>query len=386
MPCQAELRMHKCGAIFLNCYPPQLTIVVQGNFAHGDYFIDCVGVSLSLARAIFGVWINIWIAIIAISVRSIFRSHVTRRLLSGGSNKSGISIWHMSPATTSSEAFEIRKILARAIIKGDIFYVFASMFCILAAITSAASTTIANHAIVNNTVTRDSTAPGLLVTSEHTTISGALVEITNRVNALNRANAPLEELFDFVPNDDVNWIYSPNQWNNSWRGTCSYVMHPAVDLVVYPTNSSNYQDEVPLLGTWIPQWATVDPTKQGVDYVGFYVDAAINGSGHWVDLLVTYAFGSAPNMDPGLMHVNYATPVNFSLVNYLAHNIARDPYSTFLQTAFESDVHVVDCTFNHFGPGSPDEAKAFGGQYTNAAQNVGDVIFLRSISNFLSYN
>lgn len=349
--------------------------MIRGNFANGEFFIDCVGPSLSLTRAIFGVWINICIAIIAISVRSVFRSHATRRLLSDDSSKSKVSVWHISPATTSSEAFEIRNILARAVIKGEIFYVLASIFCIFAASISAASTTISNHTIVSNSVTRESTVPGILVTSEHTTLSGALVDVTTRINALNKANAPLEELFDFVPSDDVNWIYSPEQWNNSWRGKCSYIMHPAVDLIVYPTNSSKYQDEVPLLGNWLPQWATVDPTKQGTYYVGFFVDAAINGSGKWGDLIVTYAFGSVPS--GGLMHFNYTTPIKFSLANYLAHDIARDPYSTFLQTAFKSDVHVVDCTFNHIGPGSADESNLHSGQYANVAQNVGDVSFIR---------
>ena len=344
--------------------------MIRGNFAQGDFWIDCIGPSLYLTRAIFGVWINFWIAVVAFCVRSLFRSHLRRRLLSNDPAKRNVSIWHISPATSPSEAFQIRIILAKAAINGHTFYVFASLFCVVATIISAASTTISNHAIVINSITRNSQVPGILVTSSQVTMVGAVVDVTTRVNALNRANAPLEELFDFIPSDNVSWIYSPDQWNNSWRGTCSYILHPAVDLVVYPTNSTRYQDEIPLLGNWLPQWATVDPTKQGRDNSGFYIGAGnLNASGAWRDMIATYAFGSSPYNGA----IDYNASVQFALVNYLAHNVARDQYSTFLQTAFKSDVHVVDCTFHHFGPGSWDQSRAQGGQYMNVAQDVAEV-------------
>ena len=67
-----------------------------------------------------------------------------------------------------------------------------------------------------------------------------------------------------------------------------------VDLIVYPSENATYQTEVPLLGNYIPRWATLDPSKQGIDYTGFYTGAAANGTGKWAGLVVTYAFGSAP--------------------------------------------------------------------------------------------
>ena len=68
----------------------------------------------------------------------------------------------------------------------------------------------------------------------------------------------------------------------------------AIELVVYPTDSSSYQDELPLLGNYLPQpeWATVDPTRQGATSAGFYNGADTNGTGHWRDVVVTYVFGS----------------------------------------------------------------------------------------------
>ena len=344
--------------------------MVQGNFENGDYFIDASGISQSALRAIVGVWINIWIATIALCIRFIFRSQVKKRITSG---QGEVSLWRVSPAVTSSEAFELRGILARALMKGDFSFVIVSTFCIITAIVGAAGTVISNHAVQNNTVVRDAVVQGRLVTKEHSSIAGALVQVSTRADALTRANAPLDELFDFAPSDDSQWTYEPSQWNNTWKGNCSFAKHEAVDLVVYPSISTEYQDEIPLLGDYIPSWATVDRSKQGVAYAGFYTDALVNGTGEYRDMVVTYVFGSAPAIGHGFSEQN----TNISIVNYLAHHIARDDPDdgTYLSTRFSSDVHTAECRFVNAVNGriTHDQARADGGSYTNAAGNVADV-------------
>src|SRR5882762_2943896 len=255
--------------------------MVQGNFANGDFFVDCPEISLFLLRAIFGVWINVCIAVVTFSVLSIFRSQVRRQLISDDPRKQFVNLWRVSPAVTSFEVFQLRSVLIRALLGGDFFYALASAFCVISAIISAASTAISNYVIVTNSVMRPSTVSGRLVSNEHAFLSGAVVNITSRVDILNRANAPLTELFDFVPNEDVSWVYEASQWNNTWRGECRYAKHLAVDLTVYPADDATYQKEVPLLGNYIPFWATLDPSKQGTDYAGFYAGAAANGTGTW---------------------------------------------------------------------------------------------------------
>lgn len=352
----------------LNNSPPT-NAMVRANFANGDIFVDCPDISQFLLRAIFGVWINVCIAVVAFCVLSIFRSQVKRQLLSDDPHMQVVSLWRVSPAVTALEVFELRGVLIRSLLGGHIFYALASVFCVISAIISAASTTISNHVIVTNSVMRQSVATGRLVTNDHTVLSGAVVNVTSRVNILNRANSPLNELFDFVPNEDVTWVYEVSQWNNTWHGECGYAKHLAVDLVVYPSKNATYQTEVPLLGNYIPHWATLDPAKQGTDYTGFYTGAAANGTGKWADLIVTYAFGSAPDIS-----INYSAPtVNISLVNFLAHNVARDPNTTFLQTSLRSDIHVVDCMFGNAAPGIRYQAYAGGGHYLNAAGNVANV-------------
>ena len=287
-----------------------------------------------------------------------------------------MKLWCVSPATTPSEVIQLRSVITRALVDGHLFYVFASIICVVVAIISAASTTISNHAIASNIVIRQSVVQGRLVTSEHSSLSSggsAGMNVSARVKALNKANAPLTQLFDFTPDDSSGWVFDDHEWNNTWQGNCTYSKYPAVDLVVYPTNSTNYQDEVPLLGKWLPEWATVDPNKQGTAYSGFYTDALTNGTGDWRDQLVTYAFGSGNGSNFALG--TRVSSLNISFANYLAHHIGRDPNTTYLLTSFTSDVHVVECTFYNSVPAIEDQAHPDTGNYVNAATYVASVSF-----------
>ncbi len=92
-------------------------------------------------RAIFGVWINFCVAIIAICVRTIFRYRIKRTL----SGRRRVSLWWVSPAVTP--------------------FVFASMFCVVVASVGAASTVISNYSVVTNSVIHDVVVQGQNVIS-----------------------------------------------------------------------------------------------------------------------------------------------------------------------------------------------------------------------------
>jgi len=337
--------------------------MLQGNFANGDYFINCDFISLSALRAIFGVWINVCVATIAICIRSIFRYRVKHLLLSG---QRKVNLWRTSTAVTTSEVFELRGLLGQALIEGDFAFVFASTFCVVTALVGAASTVISNHAVVMNPVTRDAVVQGQNVTHGSVSLYGALIEVSTRVTVLDRAKAPLNELFDFVPNDHVHWIYQAGQWNNTWKGDCTFTKHDAVELKVYPTLNSSllYQDMVPSLGQYIPAWATLDPARQGVHAAGRWeTRARVNDTGSST-LILTHLFGTTP-VDDLTWTTKFA---NISIVNYLVHDIGRDPHGMFIETAFISDVHVVECSFvKSADDETMYQARGPGGSYDSAA-------------------
>jgi len=337
------------------------------------YFIDFDFISLSALRAIFGVWINICVAIIAICIRSIFRYQIKKILVSG---RRKVNLWRVSPALTTSEVFEFRHLLIRALIQGNYFFVLSSMSCVVVALVGAASTVISNYSVVTNPVIRDIIVPGQNVTHFFNAMEGATLEVSNRAKALDRANAPLDELFDFVPNDNFHWIYRASQWNNTWKGPCSFAKLDAVELVIRPSNSSQFQSEIPSLGNYIPRWATEDATRQGVAYAQFW-DWTHNESKpldindtKWLTILVTYVFGSSPDNN-----ARYQKTSNISIVNYLASRIELSAATgAVIETPFRSDVHVAECSFvNTMDNGTVYQANAAGGSYTNAAQFISGV-------------
>ena len=313
--------------------------MVQGNFAGHDYFIDCGLASLPTIRAIFGAYITLYVAIIAVCLRSMYRSWIRRKLLNPQLYKSQVSLWSISPTTTINEVFELRSTLARSLFGGEIFYMLASLACIVVAIISAASTSIANRTVESNIVNRSALVSGRLV-NPYDIINDVTVEIAARVQALEYAGAPLEQLFDYLPNDTSGWIFVGQEWNNTWQGSCSYHLYPAVDLHVYSTDSTSFQDTIPLLRTVLPQWATVDLTCQGTNYGGFYNDPDNNGTGVYRDNINTYFFGSVPE----------AGNFNISLANVLLHNVGRTSSGGYQETFFKSDVPVVECMFHNTRP------------------------------------
>jgi hypothetical protein len=331
--------------------------MVQGNFSSHDYFIDCGVGSLSTIRAIFGAYTTLCVTIITVCVHSMYRSWIRRKLFNP---QLQVSLWSISPTTTIDEVFELWSMLARSLFGGEIFYLLASLACIIVAIISAASTSIANRTVESNNVTRSALVPGRLVSSFHS-IDDATVELAARVQALDHTNAPLEQLFDYVPDDASGWISVDQEWNNTWQGRCSYQFYPAVDLHVYSANSSSFQDEIPLLSTVLPQWATVDPTHQRTYYSGFYHDPDKNGTGSYRDNINTYIFGSP---DAGRFH-NF----NISLANVLLHNVGKTSLGDFQETNFQSDVNVVECMFDHTVSGFVDQSY----EYENAVAYVAGV-------------
>jgi hypothetical protein len=267
--------------------------------------------------------------------------------------------------------FQLRELLVRATKRGNYTYTAVSLFCVIATVVSAASTTIANHTVVNNLVIRKRDVPGRLVQSAARPLTGLEDRVTLRATALDRAKAPYNQLFDFMPDNGTDWIFVPEEWNNTWVGECAFNKYPAVDLVVLSSPSLYYQDMVPTLDTFIPTWATLDRTKQGYGPIFSPQAQNTNYTGACRDCLITYVFGSAPYSG------NESLPTtNISFANILLHNIGfgNGNGTYFMNTSFKSDVHVAECTFNN-SFFSNDQAKADEGLYDFVALAITEVSF-----------
>jgi hypothetical protein len=347
--------------------------MLSGNFVHGEFFIDS-SAKQSTGRAAFGAWLIISVAVIAICVRSIYHSRLKRTLLADGQNSGAVRLWVISPATTPTEAYELRHVLRKGLARREWTFIFTSLACLLAPLIGAASTLIANRTVVTNAVIRTAPVSGRLVTNEWIGLDEATVEVTSRFDALDKADAPLDQLFDFVPGDNSGWVYVGEQWNNSWHGQCTYTLHPAVNMVVLPTNSTRFQDRTPALGTWLPTWVTANDTDQATWLSGLTDDAFPNKTVVWTDGLMTHVFRNVPS--PTDAPRNF----NLSLVNFLIHHIGENSEGNFLETAFSSDIHVAECVFENSSPGLKDQASPLG-HISDAARNIAKVsdVYLEAV-------
>ena len=349
--------------------------MVQGNFIHGDYFVDCP-VSLSTGRAVFGALLHIFITITAISFRSIYLSKLNRRLVPNDLHKRVTNLWTITPATSISEVFALRKVLFQDYAKRKLPFIFTSLICILALVFSSASTAIANASVVSNTVVRQRTVQGRLsYTVWIDLIPDSIVNSTSRVNSLEKANAPLLELFDFIPDDQSGWVYVADEWNNSWHGQCTYNSFPATDLIILPSNLSDYGDLyfqilVPSLGPLLPQWASANETGQGASFIA---NNNVNPQ-LFDDFLLLYFFAN-PADSPVVGIANWSS-VNISLVNLLVHNIPLNSSGYIIQSSSQADIQIAECTFNNSDPNLVNVDKSRG---NGLATDVSDSIISVSI-------
>jgi hypothetical protein len=106
-----------------------------------------------------GVWINIVAAIIALSIRTFYKSRAKSKLHKNQALQESFGFWRVLLPAGVGEVWELRKLLLRSITRRYLFYLLTSLVCVAAAIVSAASTAITNHSIILNTVVRPKPFP-----------------------------------------------------------------------------------------------------------------------------------------------------------------------------------------------------------------------------------
>jgi len=50
--------------------------------------------------------------------------------------------------------------------------------------------------------------------------------------SLNRAHFPHDQMLDFVPDTSYDWVYQPQEWNNSWTLDCNHVDQTPIDITL----------------------------------------------------------------------------------------------------------------------------------------------------------
>jgi hypothetical protein len=131
--------------------------------------------------------------------------------------------------------------------------------------------------------------------------SAAQVKWNSTMERLMRADFPPNQLLDFLPDSKVDWTYVPDEWNSTWKITCSYT--PQTPFKVVGTNrfTGDVIDEIPAARNILPEdirIGLVNKTMRSVALPsGFYADPDT-----FKDLLMFWLAGTQPIIDTSLPH------------------------------------------------------------------------------------
>jgi hypothetical protein len=184
---------------------------------------------------------------------------------------------------------------------------------------------------------------GFMATVNHSSIASAMVKWNTTQQNLIKANFPTDQLLDFLPNPEGEWLYEPDQWNSSWSANCTMVQPTRIDLVATDNQTSLF-DAVPGIPSVIPErFQNQSIYRIGWDFAGFY-----NERNNSKDLLIFVMSTTDPWFKSNWSTHDW-TSYSFSISAYHLHNAPRTPDDPFLFAPGpieKSSYSRLDCDMN----------------------------------------
>lgn len=107
-----------------------------------------------------------------------------------------------------------------------------SFVIVIFSVTTLISGPIARYASRRTSTTIDQEVPGWLATRSHNSNADDQVMWNLTLTSLDRAGFPLDEVLDYLPDTSTQWLYHPEEWNNSWSLVCRSTDSTAVAITM----------------------------------------------------------------------------------------------------------------------------------------------------------
>ncbi|EXJ70335.1 uncharacterized protein A1O5_06403 [Cladophialophora psammophila CBS 110553] len=130
---------------------------------------------------------------------------------------------------TPGEAIDVL-ILLKSHIFSHWIIVAQSLVVVALSITTVLSGPIAKYSTRLTHVVAQTEANGLLAGRTDNSMPDSQVAWNLTQTSLDRANFPINELLDYLPNTSDLWVYRPDEWSNSWAMTCESTESMTVSL------------------------------------------------------------------------------------------------------------------------------------------------------------
>src|SRR3569833_3120848 len=202
---------------------------------------------------------------------------------------------------------------------------FQCVVVVVLSVAAIVSGPIARYSTRVGTNIEQTAVLGWLATQNLTSIYNAVVKWNSTISRLNSAQFPYNQLLDFLPNNEVDWVYREAEWNSSWLSNCSRVERTPIAL-----NATGGDGTGDLFDTTEGLFAAF-PSEDFVRENG----VSTNWGGSFQDGLLQDAFGFiVVQTDPSIafdkttgLSTNYL-PLNITLAAIHMHNVpaSRDEY------------------------------------------------------------
>ena len=224
------------------------------------------------------------------------------------------------------------------------------MLVSILSVTAIMSGPIAKFSTRNGFVIRETNVPGVLATIDHTSQIGATVKWNQTVERLKRARFPSDQLLDFLPDNQVDWVYQPSQWNSSWSLSCVHTSLTQIDVAVTGKPGTTVMDEVSGIKSAFPQ----DVVENWSSYRRDSSWRAFYEGDYFVDVLLINSVSRSPSnssKDYTRMEANNGT-IRMVLTALHMHNVPQKTSSASKNADFgigavESAAYTMaDCTIS----------------------------------------
>ncbi|KAK0656879.1 hypothetical protein B0T16DRAFT_452387 [Cercophora newfieldiana] len=174
-------------------------------------------------------------------------------------------------------------ILAQLLVSGTIIVILSAV--------AVVSAPIARYSTRLGEQVQQVPVPGTLASIWHSGMGSALVKWNATIERFKAAEMPLDQLVDFLPDNNINWKYSEAEWNNSWSASCQWTERTAIELY----SMGNTSDTGNIFATIEGSQAVFPDKYFGKEYVYTNIDAGPYRNDVYPDTLLFILIQTNPN-------------------------------------------------------------------------------------------
>lgn len=89
---------------------------------------------------------------------------------------------------------------------------------------------ISRYSTRRGQISKKSNVSGLMATTINSCQYWASAAIDNTIAKLDKASFPTNQLLDFLPDSDQDWVYDPSEWNSTFSSSCVYTDSTPINL------------------------------------------------------------------------------------------------------------------------------------------------------------